>query len=67
MCEALAIDVDFPLPAPQVMGSLEQVIEWRGRPAVLRCDNGPEHIRAERQAWAHRRGIRIEYIQPGKP
>lgn len=65
--EALAIDVDFSLPAPRVIRSLDQVIEWRGRPAVLRCDNGPEYISAELQAWAQRRGIRIEYIQPGKP
>ena len=65
--EALAIDVDFSLPALRVIRSLEQVIEWRGRPAVLRCDNGPEYISAELQGWAERHGIRIEYIQPGKP
>ena len=34
---------------------------------ILSCDNGPEYISAGLQAWAQRRGIRIEYIQPGKP
>ena len=65
--EALAIDVDFSLPALRVIRSLEQVIEWRGKPAVLRCDNGPEYISGELQRWAEQQGIRIEYIQPGKP
>ncbi len=38
--EALAIDVDFSLPTLRVIRSLEQVIEWRGKPIALRCDNG---------------------------
>ena len=65
--EALAIDVDFSLPALRVIRSLEQVIEWRGKPATLRCDNRPEYISGELQRWAEQHGIRIEYIQPGKP
>jgi putative transposase len=37
------------------------------QPAVIRCDNGPEYISGELQAWAAKHSIRIEYIQPGKP
>jgi putative transposase len=33
--DALGIDVDFSLPAPRVIRSLDQVIEWRGKPAVI--------------------------------
>ena len=65
--EGLGIEVDFSLPAERVTRTLEQVIEWRGKPGVLRCDNGPEYISAALMAWAQRRDIRIEYIQPGKP
>jgi putative transposase len=65
--EALAIDVDFSLPAMRVIRSLRQVIEWRGKPLAIRCDNGPEYISGELKTWADRRGIKIEYIQPGKP
>ena len=65
--EALAIDADLSLPALRVIRSLDQVIEWRGKPAVIRCDNGPEYISGELQNWAERRSIKIEYIQPGKP
>jgi putative transposase len=65
--EALAIDVDFSLPALRVIRSLDQVIEWRGKPAAIRCDNGPEYISGELRSWAERQSIRIEYIQPGNP
>ena len=47
--------------------SFDQIIEWRGRPANIRCDNGPEYNSAVLQNWAKRKGITIEYIQPGKP
>ena len=65
--EALGIDVDFSLPSERVIRSLDQIIAWRGCPGVIRCDNGPEYISAALQNWANRRGVRIEYIQPGNP
>ncbi len=34
---------------------------------MIRCDNGPEFISHEFVRWATEHGIRIEYIQPGKP
>ena len=37
--EGLAIDVDFSLPAARVVRSLNQVIAWRGKPAMIRVDN----------------------------
>ena len=39
--KGLAIDVDLSMPSARVIRSLEQVIEWRGKPAAIRCDNGP--------------------------
>ena len=36
-------------------------------PKRLRCDNGPEMASIEFLAWAHKRSISIEYIDPGKP
>ncbi len=65
--EGLCIDVDFSLPAERVIRSLEQVIEWRGAPQSIRCDNGPEYISALTQAWAQKRGIKLDFIQPGTP
>ena len=44
--EGLGIEVDFSLPAERVTRSLEQIIEWRGKPKALRCDSGPEYLSA---------------------
>ena len=65
--EGLGIEVDFSLPSERVIRSLEQIMSWRGQPTVLRCDNGPEYVSEAMRAWAGKRGIGIEYIQPGKP
>jgi len=65
--EGLGIEVDLSLPSARVIRSLEQIIEWRGKPQVIRCDNGPEYISGALLAWAERKGVRIEHIQPGKP
>lgn len=65
--EALGIEADFSLPAARVIRSLEQIIEWRGKPAAIRCDNGPEYISDALKQWAKSRGIMIRYIQPGNP
>ena len=65
--EALAIDIDFSMPAARVVRSLNQVIEWRGKPLKIRCDNGPELISNTLVEWAKMNQIEITYIQPGKP
>lgn len=65
--EGLGIEVDKSLPALRVIRSLERIIEWRGKPKAIRCDNGPEYISGQLTDWAKRRGIAIQYIQPGKP
>ena len=65
--EALAIEIDLSLPSARVIGALKQVIAWRGKPSVIRCDNGTEYVSAEIQSWAQRWNIKLEYIQPGQP
>lgn len=65
--EALAIEVDFSLPAERVVRVLEQVIEWRGKPGRIRVDNGPEFISIALGLWCEEKGITLQFIQPGKP
>ncbi len=65
--EGLGIEVDFSLPAERVIRSLDRIMEWRGQPGSIRVDNGPEYVSGKLIAWAEKRGISIQYIQPGKP
>jgi putative transposase len=65
--EALRIEIDTSLPARRIVRALDELIEIRGKPEMLRMDNGPELISAELEAWARKHGIRLLFIQPGKP
>lgn len=65
--QRLGIEADLSLPAARVIRALKQIIEWRGKPAMIRCDNGPEYISGALMAWAERTGIKLDYIQPRKP
>jgi len=65
--EGLGIEVDFSLPAERVVRVLNQIIEWRGKPIVIRVDNGPEYISGTLMTWAQQQGIALQHIQPGKP
>ena len=58
--EWLTIDVDFSLPAERVFHALDRVIEWRGKPAILRCDNGPKYISKMLELWAEKRDIHLD-------
>ncbi|MGR9356600.1 IS3 family transposase [Rhizobium leguminosarum] len=65
--EGLGIEVDFSLPAERVIRSLNQIIEWRGKPYAIRVDNGPEYVSGKLMEWAEKQGIALNHIQPGKP
>ena len=65
--EGLCIEVDFSLPAERVVRSLNQIIEWRGKPKTIRIDNGPEYVSGKLMEWAEKQGVLLAYIQPGKP
>jgi putative transposase len=65
--EALAIVIDFNLPAPRVVRELDQIAAQRGYPLKLRLDNGPEFIALALADWAEQHGVTLEFIKPGKP
>ena len=58
---AVEVDVSGIAPGEKV------VVEWRGKPAAIRCDNGPEYISEELKQWAQQKRIALRYIQPGNP
>lgn len=67
MREALGIEIDTSLPAIRIIRVLDQIIEWRGSPKAIRCDNGPEMQAQVFLDWCRDQGIELKYIQPGEP
>ena len=45
--EGIGIEAGFSLPSIRVIRVLDQLLEWRTKPTVIRCDNGPEFISHE--------------------
>lgn len=54
-------------PGEFVVNALKDLVFYRGNPAQIRVDNGPEFISKVFVNWCNEMGIRIIYIQPGKP
>ena len=65
--ESLAIEVDTSLPALRVIRVLQRLLETRGKPGLIRVDNGPEFISDRVEQWCEAHQIRLLFIQPGRP
>ena len=65
--ENLSLETDTSLSSRRVTRSLEAVVERRGNPETIRCDNGPELTSRHFLSWCEERKIQLIHIQPGKP
>jgi putative transposase len=65
--ESLAIEVNTGISSRQVTRVLERVMEERGVPGSIRCDNGPEFTSLYFVEWCRERSLNVLHIQPGKP
>lgn len=65
--EALAVEVDYCLPALGVVRLLNRLVEQYGKPERLRSDNGPEFISQALQDWCKDQKVVLHWIEPGKP
>ena len=65
--EAVAIVPEHTIGGNHLTRILDRVCSQRGTPAVIRTDNGPEFVGKAMLNWAHRRGIALRLIEPGKP
>src|SRR5216683_5134669 len=65
--ECLALEVDTSFASRRVTRVLDAIVAERGRPLVIRCDNGPELTSRHFLAWCVERQIELVHIQPGKP
>ena len=65
--ECLGLEVDTSLSSRRVTRMLDTIIEQRGTPESIRCDNGPELTSRHILGWSNERKINLVHIQPGKP
>lgn len=65
--ECLAIEVDFSLPSARVVRVLDKLTWAYGVPESIRVDNGPEFVSKALDLWAAQHGVKLDFIQPGKP
>lgn len=65
--ECPAIEVDTSLGGKRVVRVLEKLAESRGLPDAITTDNGPEFAGRALDEWAYRRGVKLNFIRPGKP
>jgi putative transposase len=65
--EVLAIEIDTSLSSKRIIRTLERVILDRGKPNIIRTDNGPKFTSKDLELWARVNEIQIQFIQPGRP
>ena len=65
--EALRIECGTSIPATRVVRVLNQLVEVYGKPEAIRLDNGPELTAEAFVEWAEQNGVKLLFIQPGKP
>lgn len=65
--ESPGIEADTSIGGARVCRVLDRVTGERGFPEQIMIDNGPEFAGAALDAWAHRHGVKLHFIEPGKP
>jgi putative transposase len=65
--ECVLIEAGTSLPAAKVTEVLDKMIAQRGQPDVITTDNGTEFTSRHFDSWAHHRGIKLDFIAPGRP
>jgi putative transposase len=65
--ECLCIYADRSQTGRKVAEQLERVMAVRGAPESITSDNGSEFTGRAMDNWAHRAGVKLAFIRPGKP
>lgn len=65
--ESPALLPDFSIGGERVVRVLDELAARHGLPEEIVLDNGPEFTGRALFAWSARTGVRLRFIQPGKP
>lgn len=65
--EAVAVIAEHSIGGNHLVRLLDEVCAHRGKPSVIRTDNGKEFTGKAMLTWAHRNAVALRLIEPGKP
>lgn len=65
--EAVTVIPEHSIGGDHLVRLLDEVCAFRGRPLIIRTDNGKEFTGRAMLTWAHRHRIALRLIEPGKP
>ena len=65
--ECLKLEAAARMSGSRVVECLERVAELRGYPQSITVDNGTEFCSKAVDGWAYRKGVKLEFIRPGRP
>ena len=65
--ECLAIEVGQSITGQNVAAVMDRLVQDRGVPDRIQCDNGSEFISRVLDKWAYENGVIIDFSRPGKP
>ncbi len=65
--EAVAVLPEHSIGGDHLVRLLDEVCARRGKPKMIRTDNGKEFTGRAMLTWAHRNGVLLRLIEPGKP
>ena len=65
--ESLLLETAFSFSGRAVAAALDRHAATRGAPLSITVDHGTEFMSKALEEWAHRRGVKLDFIRPGKP
>ena len=65
--ECPAIEVGQGITGQNVVAVMDRLVQDRGVPDRIQCDNGSEFISKVLDKWAYEHGVTMDFSRPGKP
>ena len=65
--EVVATVAEHSMGGDHLVRILDEICAGRGKPGIIRTDNGPEFTGRAMLTWAYRMGVTLKLIEPGKP
>jgi putative transposase len=65
--ECLCALADRSQTGEKVVAQMNRLTTWRGAPESITTDNGGEFAGRAMETWAYQKGVKLDFIRPGKP